>query len=346
MKAWKKLVIVIVAGVAAIGGVCLTMVEKTDAAIQKTVVAVVNDEDITLGEINDNLKGLYTSLETQYGSDYLTDSQIQSYILTQREDMLSSLVQEKLMVLQAEKLGIVPTEDELNTEIDEKMESLKEYLGDSYEEYIETYGEASVREMFKNSIISEKLEEYMTKDLTVSDEEVEAYYNENKDKYLNYGSADAKAIIFKNEDEATVASEAIKNGETTFDNLYAEYEGNNEKVNAEDATEEDQKLPEADDLGTVSYNSTSYDTSFINALKGITENGGVSDIVKYTSEYVIAQGSNIIETTEMPLDDELKEEIRETVLANKKSTLMTESLATWEEDFGAKTYEAKLEEGL
>ena len=127
MKTWKKLVIVIVAGVATIGGVCLTMVEKTDEAIQKTVVAVVNDEDITLGEVNGNLKGLYTTLETQYGSDYLKDSQIQSRVLYERQSMLSSLVQEKLMVLQAEKLGIVPSEDEINTQIDAKMESLKEY---------------------------------------------------------------------------------------------------------------------------------------------------------------------------------------------------------------------------
>ena len=112
MKTWKKLVLVIAAGVVTIGGVCLTMVEKTDEAIQKTVVAVVNDEDITLGEVNGNLKGLYTTLETQYGSDYLKDSQIQSRVLYERQSMLSSLVQEKLMVLQAEKLGIVPSEDQ------------------------------------------------------------------------------------------------------------------------------------------------------------------------------------------------------------------------------------------
>lgn len=346
MKAWKKLVIVIAAGVAVIGGVCLTMVEKTDAAIQKTVVAVVNDENITLGEVNDNLKGLYTSLEAQYGSDYLTDSQIQSYILYQRQSMLSSLVQEKLMVLQAQKLEIVPSEDELITQIDAKMEELKEYLADSYEEYIETYGETSVREMFRNSLICEILEEYMTKDITVSDEEVETYYTENKDKYLNYGSADIKELIFKTEEEANAASEAIANGTTTFDALYVEYEANVEKAQAEDATEEDKSLPTATDLGTVSYNSTSYGTTLMTAVEGITENGGISAPVSYNSQYVILQGNNIVATTDMVLDDTLKEEIRTTVLNKKKNTLMTESLTTWEEEFSAETFTNKLEEGL
>ncbi|MDO4535512.1 MAG: SurA N-terminal domain-containing protein [Clostridium perfringens] len=349
MKAWKKLVIVIVAGVTAIGGVCLTMVEKTDAAIQKTVVAVINDEEITLGEVNDNLKGLYTSLETQYGTDYLSDSQIQSYILYQRQGMLSSLVQEKLMVLQAEKLGIVPSQEELETQVNAKMEELKEYFessGESYDDYIETYGENSVREMFKNSIISEILEENMTKDLTVSDEEVETYYNENKDSYLNYGSADVKELIFNTEEEANAASEAIANGTATFDALYAEYEANIEKIESENATDEDKNLPTASDLGTISYDSTNYGTTFMDALKGITEDNKVSAPVNDASQYVIIQGNNIVATTDMPLDDELKEEIRETVLTKKKNDFMTENLTTWETEFGAETYTDKLEEGL
>lgn len=349
MKVWKKLMIVIVAGVTAIGGVCLTMVEKTDAAIQKTVVAVVNDEDITLGEVNNNLKGLYTSLETQYGTDYLSDSQIQSYILYQRESMLSSLVQEKLMVLQAEKLGIVPSEEELTAQVNAKMEELKAYFeasGQSYDEYIETYGETSVRDMFKNSIICQILEDNITKDLTVSDEEVETYYNENKDSYLNYGSADIKELIFNTEEEANAASEAIANGTATFDSLYAEYEANIEKIEAEDATDEDKKLPTASELGTIAYDSTTYGTAFMEAIKSITENGGVSAPVTNASQYIIMQGNNIVATTDMPLDDVLKEEIRETVLTEKKNTLMTENLTTWETDFGATTYTNKLEEGL
>lgn len=346
MKTWKKLVIVIVAGVATIGGVCLTMVEKTDEAIQKTVVAVVNDEDITLGEVNGNLKGLYTTLETQYGSDYLKDSQIQSRVLYERQSMLSSLVQEKLMVLQAEKLGIVPSEDEINTQIGAKMESFKEYLGDKYDEYIETYGEGSVKEMFKSSIICEILQDYMTKDLSVSDEEVETYYNENKNDYLNYGSANIKELSFKTEEEANVASEAIKNGTATFDALYNEYVANVEKAEAEDATDEEKNLPTASDLGKIGYNSTTYETTFMEAVKGITESKGVSGVINYNSKYVILQGDNVVATTEKPLDDELKEEVKEKVLYNKKVDVMTEGLTAWEEEFNAKTYTDKLKEGL
>ncbi len=346
MKSWKKLVIVIVAGVATIGGVCLTMVEKTDEAIQKTVVAVVNDEDITLGEVNGNLKGLYTTLETQYGSDYLKDSQIQSRVLYERQSMLSSLVQEKLMVLQAEKLGIVPSEDEVNTQIGAKMESLKEYLGDKYDKYIETYGEGSVKEMFKSSIICEILQDYMTKDLSVSDEEVETYYNENKNDYLNYGSANIKELSFKTEEEANVASEAIKNGTATFDALYNEYVANVEKAEAEDATDEEKNLPTASDLGKIGYNSTTYETTFMETVKGITESKGVSGVINYNSKYVILQGDNVVATTEKPLDDELKEEVKEKVLYNKKVDVMTEGLTAWEEEFNAKTYTDKLKEGL
>lgn len=346
MKAWKKLAVVIVTGVAVIGGVCLTMVEKTDAAIQRTVVGVVDGNKITLGDVNNNLKGLYTSLEGQYGSDYLTNSQIQSYVLYQRQSMLNSLVQENLMMLQAEKLGIVPSEDELKTQIDTKINELKEYLGDNYQEYIETYSENSVRDMFKNSIVCEVLENHMTKDLTVSDEEVETDYNENKNNYLNYGSANVKELVFKTEEEANIASEAIKNNTTTFDTLYSQYMANIEKSKAEDATDEDKKLPIANDLGTISYDSTEYTAAFIEALKSITTNGGVSSPISYNSEYVILQASDIIQTTEKPLNDELKEKIKTTLLANKKKDIMTNGLEVWKEEFNTKTYEDKLKEGL
>lgn len=340
MKVWKKLAVVIVAGVAVIGGVCLTMVEKTDAAIQKTVVAVVNGENITLGEINNNLKGLYTSLEGQYGTDYLANSQIQSYVLYQRQSMLNSLVQENLKVLQAEKLGIVPAEDELAVKIDAKMEELKEYLGDNYEDYIETYSESSVREMFKNSIISEVLEDYMTKDLTVSDEEAETYYSENKNDYLNYGSADVKKLSFKTQEKANAVSEAIANGTTTFDSLYTEYIGNAEEA------KEDETLPTASDLGSISYNSNEYTSEFMKGVKSITTNGGISSPISYNSEYIILQANNIVETTEKSLDNELRDKIKTTVLTEKKNDIMTEGLESWKEEFNAKTYENRLKEGL
>ena len=82
------------------------------------------------------------------------------------------------------------------------------------------------------------------------------------------------------------------------------------------------------------------------AVKGITESKGVSEVINYNSKYVILQGDNVVATTEKPLDDELKEEVKEKVLYNKKVDVMTEGLTAWEEEFNAKTYNDKLKEGL
>ena len=51
-------------------------------------------------------------------------------------------------------------------------------------------------------------------------------------------------------------------------------------------------------------------------------------------------------TTEKHLHDELKEEVKEKVIYNKKVDVMTEGLTAWEEEFNAKTYTDKLKEGL
>ena len=119
-----------------------------------------------------------------------------------------------------------------------------------------------------------------------------------------------------------------------------------EKAEAEDATDEEKNIPTASDLGKIGYNSTTYETTFMEAVKGITESKGVSGVINYNSKYVILQGDNVVATTEKPLDDELKEEVKEKVLYNKKVDVMTEGLTAWEEEFNAKTYTDKLKEGL
>ena len=45
------------------------MVEKTQAAIDKTTVATVNGEKITLGEVDSHLKGVFTKMKSQYGDN-------------------------------------------------------------------------------------------------------------------------------------------------------------------------------------------------------------------------------------------------------------------------------------
>ena len=60
----------------------------------------------------------------------------------------------------------------------------------------------------KTQVISEIVSEYMVKDVTVSDEEVEEYYNTNIDEYTTSPSATAEHILFVSENEDKDAADA------------------------------------------------------------------------------------------------------------------------------------------
>ena len=71
MVSVKKIVASALVGVLMFSAVGCNMVEKTQAAIDKTTVATVNGEKITLGEVDSHLKGVFTKMKSQYGDKYM-----------------------------------------------------------------------------------------------------------------------------------------------------------------------------------------------------------------------------------------------------------------------------------
>lgn len=348
MRSARKLVAAALVGMFMFSAVGCDMIQKTDAAIQGTVLAKVNGEKITLGEVDLELASYYEYLEQNLGENYKEDETAKSYIVQQRQSALDSLINDKVLLTKASQLGLVPTDEELTQEAETKFNELKESLGENFETAMESSGftEETLRDFLKEQAIAEKAIDHMVKDVTVTDEEITSYYNENKDtEFQNFGEAETRHLLFKTEEEATAASEKIKNGETTFDQLFTEYEGNKAKSTATDASEEDQNLPIAEDLGTVSHGEQNFDTAFLAGLKPLKE-GEISGPVKSSFGYHIIEAKNVKETTEKALDDTLKEEIKTTLTTEKENTLITETLEQWKKDLNVKTYEDRLETDL
>ncbi|MBM6838654.1 peptidyl-prolyl cis-trans isomerase, partial [Clostridium saudiense] len=179
------------------------------------------------------------------------------------------------------------------------------------------------------------------KDINITDEQINQYYEEHKDEFVNYGQADSRHLLFQTEEEAKAASEKIKSGETTFDALFTEYEGNKEKASATDATEEDKALPISEDLGTVSHNQSNFDSLFLEGLKPLKE-GEVSEPVKSSFGYHIIEATNVTETTPKEFNDELKDQIKTTLENEEKNSIYENQLASLEKEYKVKTYENRL----
>ncbi len=111
---------------------------------------------------------------------------------------------------------------------------------------------------------------------------------------------------------------------------------------AEDASEEDKKLPIAEDLEEVSHGEPMFDPDFLEGLKPLKD-GEISKPVESSFGFHIIEAKNVEETTDMDFDDELKEQIKEDLELEQKSELYVEKLEEYKEEFDVKLYENRLD---
>lgn len=338
MVSVKKIVASALVGVLMFSAVGCNMVEKTQAAIDKTTVATVNGEKITLGEVDSHLKGFLEQLKSKYGDKYMDDPQAAQQILQQRQVILNSMVEEKVLVDEAKKENLVPSEEELNKKVDEQVKQYKEQYGEEgYKTAVENIGytEDTFKEFLKNQVIAEATLEYATKDVKVSDEDIKKYYDENKQQFAVKAGADVKHLLLPTEEEAQKAYDEIQSGQKTFDDLFNKYGKNTDP----------KKEPIAEDLGRVDYTNSNFDKDFMEGLKGLKD-GEISKPVKSSFGYHIIKATNVTDKETQLTEEQAKSKIMSILENQKKREAYQKDLDQWKKDFNVKVYDDKLQEGL
>lgn len=313
------------------------MIEKTPESIQKTVLAKVGEEKITMADVNSELQANIDYLIETYGEDYENkiDDTLKEQLKMLRTQVLEQLVDDKVLITKGTELGYIPSDDELAASIEEEKANFVEAYGgeDKLKEALEYYGmtDEKFNSFVENMVKTQKVKEAIIKDITVSDEEVEKYYNDNIDKYKIKPGAKAKHILFETEDEAKAAKNKIDSGETTFEDLYSQYEAN--KLS--------QTKPLSEDLGYVENDQKGYDTGFLDGFKTLKE-GEVSSPVKSSYGYHIIKVEGIqTEEKIIPFDD-VKDSIKSTLLNEKQKEKYDSTLEQWKKELHVKLYENRL----
>ena len=321
----KKILAAGALSIFAFSAVGCKMIEKTPEAIKNTVLAKVSGEKITKGEV-DEIAEPYL---LQYGEDYATNTELTETVKEIRTQALNLLVEEKMMSLKAEELGLVPTQEEIDAKVNEYLETTKtnyggeegfnkalEEAGLTLEGYTETLTKNAKSQLISNNVIED-----LFKDITVTDEEVQTYFDENKDEFA---SATVSHILIKDEAKAKEVREKAINGED-FATLAKEYS-------------EDTGTSEAGgSLGTVAYNSTQYVTEFMEGIRA-TKNNEISELVKSTYGYHIIKVTDYKEKT----FDEVKDSIKTNLETEKKNELYNTTIEQWKKDYKVKIYENRI----
>ena len=337
MRKIKNIVVVAAITAMAFSITGCKMVEKTPEAIQKTVLAKVGDEKVTMADVNSELQANIDYLVETYGEDYenTIDDSLKEQLKTARTQVLEQLVNDKVLITKGTELGYIPSDNELATAIEEEKAKFTEAYGgeEGLKEALEYYGmtDEKFNSFIENMVKTDKVKEAITKDVTVSDEEVQQYYNDNIDKYTTKPGANAKHILFETEEEAQAAKNKIDSGEATFEDLYSQYEANKAAGTK----------PLSEDLGYVSNEQEGFDTDFLAGFKTLKD-GEVSAPVKSSYGYHIIKVEGIqTEEKVTPLDD-VKESIKSTLLSQKQQELYNSTLEQWKKDLNVKLYEDKL----
>ena len=303
-----------------------SIVQKTEEAIRGEVLATYDGRKITRGEVEDYFKGFDAALIERYGEDYKNNSE---YLNEQLKAFAENYAQNSILIEEFGKRGIA-TEEEINEEIDNMAsevmhlfideengtlddghghkvneEKLNEALKAAFYVDIEDY-KTKQRDIIKIN----KLVDDLVKDVSVSEDEILEYYENNKDeKYKTGAGATMYHILVDTEEEALKVKERIEAGEK-YEDIAAELN--------KDATSQT-----GGSLGFVEYDNTSYDADFLEGAKNLSE-GEISDPVKTQFGYHIIKVEGIKSEPEYDDIESVRVDIEETLLTEKKQNLVNE----------------------
>jgi parvulin-like peptidyl-prolyl isomerase len=168
---------------------------STDTA----VVATVNGKSITLREVD--------AILSQQAKNQQTDiSKLSPLELAAgRLQVLDGLIQQEALFQRAEKENLRPTEDEVTQAINSQKQQAR-MTEEEYQTMLrETkQTEADLREVARKTIAIQKLQEKSSGNISISDREVEDFYNNNKERFVNARGVSLSAIVVDPADNGIV----------------------------------------------------------------------------------------------------------------------------------------------
>ena len=169
----KKAIFFICAVILSLGLAC----NRRTSGSGEGVAATVNGKDIMLSEVD-------RIISQQTGGQQAQLSPLE--LAAARLQVLDGLIQQEVLFQRAEKENLLPTEDEITQAINaEKLQ--RNLTEEEFQRMLRESGqtEQALRETVRKQLAIQKLQDKVIGKITISDREVEDFYNNNKQQFVN-----------------------------------------------------------------------------------------------------------------------------------------------------------------
>lgn len=306
------------------------------AEVVDKVVAVINDEVITLSELEEETNSVFKSITKDNPGAPVSEA-----LQKAREIALNGMIESHLIQQKAKKYNVIVTDDDVAGAYD-KMRSGMSLSPEEFKHKLELSGlnEESYRNKLKEQILQSRLLSYDVRSkIIVSDEMILDYYDENYTSKVDAGSFYLLQIGMswpKTADPEQLAAAQKETRERTERVYKLAQSGQDFKSLAEKFSE----LPSASDGGDIgSFTLDEMARSMRDAV-GSLQPGEISAIVETPSGYqffkLLSGDKNAIVVTASY--EAVKEEIREKIFEEKLKV----AYAEWVKNLKEEAYIKKL----
>jgi parvulin-like peptidyl-prolyl isomerase len=298
-----------------------------------TVAATVNGKKIMLQEVERVIQQQTGGKQTSLSALELAQARLQ---------VLSSLIQREVLFQRAEQEKLLPTEDEITNSINKQMQD----SGMSQDEFDRQLKEQNLsrealREEAKKDLAIQRLQDKYAGKITVSDRDVEDYYNSNKAQFVNARGVALAMIAVDPADNSKqgIANDDAKNdtdAKVKIDNIYQQLKGGADFATVARAKSEDASLAKGGDIGFATEDDlkqNGFPADLVSQFFGPMQIGSFTSPVKFGSPqapggrwYIFKLQDKRLQTENLTLESQGVRQQITVALTNQRKEILNAAL--------------------
>lgn len=310
------------------------LIEKKPDAIQKQNVAKIGNQYITRAQLDVLFAYAKSVLAEQPGYDE-NSQDTKNYLAQSKRDLLDQMVSQNILEQKALELKIFKDENDIKDQA-QKLIDTEYKAGKSEDDYNKWMTDSKLNPELvdikaRYEIVYDKMYEYMTKDVTVTDDEAKKQYDSNQLQYTEQPDSMEVSHILVAADKQELAKEIRQK---LVDG--ADFKALSDQYSTDDAAKAN-----GGSLGEILYTDTNYDATFMTAAMALKV-GEISQPVQTQFGWHIIKVTKKNEYPLIPFD-KVKDEIKSQLLTQDKNTKFSDTLTQWKNQIGVETYDGNID---